>query len=598
MSSLGLATRCIGWFVPPEFRRDPDKFRRASMFVGAHLLGPPLGHLITLYLLIIDPHPGWHLWPSFISLGIFYPLPLLLRVTGRFALISHISVQNLIFVVLFTAFEYGGVNSPFLAWLLVVPLLAFFYVGPNPRALAAVIVPVAVYLGIGYEMHLQGYSFPEHVPMSHMVGMGIFSIFIGVVFVSSLSFYYATIMAQAAEMTIAHQRAEYERQQAEAANRAKSDFLAKMSHELRTPLNSVLGFAQLLEFNAREPLSAKQARQVHQIKKSGEHLLSLIDEVLDLSKIESGNIRLSLERVALDSLLDEVRSTLHALAEAAQVTFTVQLAPGTPSVRADRTRLAQILINLGTNAIKYNRPGGSATLVAERAGEGVVRLSMIDTGVGIPFDRQGDVFEPFNRLGAEHGAIEGTGIGLTISRKLAQLMNGSLTFRSEPGHGSTFTVELPAESEPVEARVGEAASNLAKEAMSAALGGRSGGCTLLYVEDNPPNIALMQALVESLEGVRLLIASDAETGLALARAHRPDVIILDINLPGMSGFDILERLKAAPATERIPVMALTAAAMPREVERGLAAGFTHYLTKPINVPVFLSAIDSLLGARV
>jgi CheY-like chemotaxis protein len=253
-------------------------------------------------------------------------------------------------------------------------------------------------------------------------------------------------------------------------------------------------------------------------------------------------------------------------------------------------------MNLGTNAIKYNRHGGRVTLQARWTGGDMVEVAVIDTGIGIPRELHAEVFQPFNRLGAEQRAIEGTGIGLAISHRLASLMQGQLSFESEPDHGSTFWIELPTAGPPE-----RVAAEMEAEQRSGEVAGLDPAhkpLTLLYVEDNPPNIALMQDLVDSVPNLRLLTAPNGNTGLALAHAHRPDLIVLDINLPGLNGFEVLKRLKYAQRTRDIPVMALTAAAKANDVERGKAAGFTHYLTKPINVQEFLGALrDNLERSR-
>ncbi len=591
MTGVRAITSMLEWFIPAELRDDPDTYRRAQLFVGAHVFGPPLGHVIAIYLYFIDPAPGFHWWALTIALAAYYAFPVLLRWTKRFTLLSILSMENLCFIVLQTSFNYGGVSSPFLIWTPVIPLLAFYYLGAKPKMRAVVLSILAVNLAVFYGIHLAGVPFPEYIPLARLSEMGIVSVCICVLFIAIMCIYYERIAILASEIKAAHLRAEHDKQTAEMANHAKSEFLARISHELRTPLNSVLGFAQLLEMNSKEPLTARQGRHVSQIRRSGQHLLSLIDEILDLSKIEAGTIRISIERVALDPVLEQLRATLQPLADSADVTFAVDLPAGLPMVRADRVRLAQILMNLGTNAIKYNRRGGAVMLQA-RAENGTVKIAMIDTGIGIPAERHAEVFQPFNRLGAEQGGIEGTGIGLAISHRLAGLMNGSLTFSSKTDQGSTFWLELPAAGP--EADENAAAADAHGTTPGADFKNTDKTLTLLYVEDNPPNIALMQELVDSVPNLKLLTAPDGNTGLALAHAHQPDVIVLDINLPGINGFEVLRRLRHGNRTSAIPVMALTAAAQMRDHERGRAAGFRHYLTKPINVQEFLSAIDDIL----
>jgi CheY-like chemotaxis protein/two-component sensor histidine kinase len=328
-------------------------------------------------------------------------------------------------------------------------------------------------------------------------------------------------------------------------------------------------------------------RHVAQIRTSGDHLLHLIDEVLDLSKIEVGNIALSLEPVPLEPLLERLHSALSPLAAKADVAID---RTGDPSLiaRADGTRLLQVLMNLGNNALKYNRPNGRLTLSTERLDEKMVRIMVVDTGFGIPLGRQAEVFQAFNRLGAESSPVEGTGIGLNITQRLVHLMGGQISFFSTPNVGTAFYVDLPAWNGlvPPVAQAIEAADEPVPVRQ---------GYSLLYIEDNPSNIELMQGLVEALDGIALLTAEHPRHGLALAAEHRPDVIVLDIDLPEMNGYQVLETLKNDPATAAIPVIALTAAAMPSDIERGLAAGFAHYLTKPINVRDFFATLEDVIG---
>ncbi len=396
------------------------------------------------------------------------------------------------------------------------------------------------------------------------------------------------LIASSEELQAARTRAEQEKERAEQASKAKSDFLSSMSHELRTPLNSILGFAQVLEFNTKDPLSAKQARQVAQIRKSGDHLLTLIDDVLDLSKIEAGSVKLSLEPVQIQPVFEQIRTMLSPMASDAGVTISINMPNADLVTKVDRTRLVQVLMNLGGNALKYNRIGGQLTLSAQAHTEKQVRLMVTDTGRGIPVDRQQELFQPFNRLGAEQSSIEGTGIGLTITQRLVHLMGGDISFHSVANVGTTFFIDLP---------VGVVHASVAAEVASNVVGlsQRRNAFTLLYIEDNPSNIELMQGLIEALDGIELMTAAHPSVGLTLANARIPDVIVLDIDLPDMNGYEVLKRLKATPATAHIPVIALSAAAMPRDIERGQSAGFTNYLTKPIKVREFILALDNVMN---
>jgi PAS domain S-box-containing protein len=383
------------------------------------------------------------------------------------------------------------------------------------------------------------------------------------------------------------------RKAAETASAAKSEFLSSMSHELRTPMNAILGFAQLLARDKREPLSARHRERVDQILRSGEHLLRLIEDILDLSRIEAGRVSISTEPVSVFEVLEEVHSTLESAAARAGTRLALEPAPnGLPPVSADRTRFMQIVMNFGSNAIKYNRPGGAVMLRASRGGTDCVRVTVTDTGMGIPVDKQDKLFQPFQRAGQETGPIEGTGIGLVISKRLAELMGGRVGFVSTPGVGSSFWVELPAHGAEW-----SGAGEIAVGQQAAARLGGPPGRSVLYVEDNPANVAFMREVLSDIDEIELVVAPSAEMGLDLARERRPDVVIMDINLPGMSGFDALLRLRDDPATSQIPVIALTAAASERDKLRGLQAGFYKYLTKPVKLDQLLEALQALLVTR-
>jgi signal transduction histidine kinase/ActR/RegA family two-component response regulator len=376
---------------------------------------------------------------------------------------------------------------------------------------------------------------------------------------------------------------EQAKRHAEDANAAKTEFLRSMSHELRTPLNAVLGFTQLIQRDAS--VGERPKRLVEHVLKGGEHLLRLIDDVLDLARVEAGSIPLSLEPVAVREVLDEAASTLSAMAQRRGVTIQLDDDGQRWMVRADRTRLAQIVLNFGSNAIKYGKLEGRAILRARRVGEHV-RVSVSDDGPGIPKDRQDRLFQAFYRAGQETGPIEGTGIGLALTRRLAEMMDGRVGFESQEGKGSEFWVELPVPATGIAS--GEALER--KADVDAAMT----DATILYVEDNPANLAFMEEVMIDFPRVKLLTAPTGELGLDLAQTVVPNLVILDINLPGISGFEVLRQLRADERTRHIPVIALSASAMQRDVRRAEEAGFARYLTKPVKVDELLTTLSTLL----
>jgi PAS domain S-box-containing protein len=378
---------------------------------------------------------------------------------------------------------------------------------------------------------------------------------------------------------------------AEKANLAKSEFLSSMSHELRSPLNAILGFAQLMETEIPAPTPA-QSESIIQILNAGWYLLELINEILDLATIESGKLSMSLEPVSLSDLLMECHAMVDPLAQRRGIRMSVPSSDAPYCVNADRTRIKQVLINLLSNAIKYNRPGGSVD-VRCTAGTtaGRVRISVADTGAGLPAEKLAQLFQPFNRLGQEVNGEEGTGIGLVVSKRLVELMDGLIEVESTVGRGTVFSVELPSTA-PLS--VPAAADAMADAAHRIAPPDHLR--TLLYVEDNPANLQLVERLVARRNDLRMLSASDGNRGVELARACLPDVILMDINLPGISGIEALKIIRADAATAHIPVIALSANAMPRDIQRGLQAGFFLYLTKPIKVRDFMDSLNAALAS--
>ena len=376
---------------------------------------------------------------------------------------------------------------------------------------------------------------------------------------------------------------------AEKANLGKSEFLSSMSHELRTPLNAILGFAQLMESDSPEP-TPNQKRSLVQILNAGWYLLSLINEILDLAQIESGKTTLSLEPVSLVEVMNECRAMVEP--QVNQRAIDLKFLPLEPDhfVEADRTRMKQVLINLLSNAIKYNKPGGTVTLACALVAPNSIRISVQDTGVGLTPEQLTQLFQPFNRLGKEFGPEEGTGIGLVVTKRLVELMGGTIGVDSAVGVGSVFWIDFRLTTAPSLACQSVEQSTQARPQVSEGAPLR----TLLYVEDNPSNLILIEQLVARRCDLRLLSAADGHLGIEFARAHQPDVILMDINLPGISGLDAMKILRADPLTAHIPIIALSANALPRDIANGLAAGFFGYLTKPIKLDEFMAHLDLAL----
>ena len=410
------------------------------------------------------------------------------------------------------------------------------------------------------------------------------------------------------------------KEEAERASQAKTQFLSQMSHELRTPLNAILGFGQLLSSDPQWPLAPAQQLKVHEILAGAGHLLNLINGLLDLGRIEEGRFAVELESIDLETLVGESLSLMQPLGQRHGVQVPERWTAPRPglTVQADRTRLMQVLLNLIGNAIKYNRTGGAVTLVCREA-EDRVWLGVKDQGKGLSDEDQDRLFEPFQRLGAERSGIEGTGIGLALSRRLMQAMGGQIGVDSAPGQGSTFWVRLPAgplrDGRPPAAGVARpsvpsdtaSSSTQASTPTEGALTGQDkpsgpweqdtagSTATVLYIEDNPVNAMVMEAMVTRLPGLVMISADDGAPGLEMALRERPDLILTDIQMPGMDGFELMARLQQHEQTRHIPVIAISADALPESVERGRQAGFADYLTKPVEMGALHAAIRKALG---